>query len=84
MKCKFCDTLMDENTTVCPACGKEQEEIVKEETAPVEEPVSEEIADSEEIVEAIEDTEELVDIPVEKKKSATPLVLSIIAAVLKA
>lgn len=81
MKCKFCDTLMDENTTVCPACGKEQEEIVKEETAPVEEPVSEEIADSEEIVEAIEDAEELVYIPVEKKKSATPLVLSIIAAV---
>lgn len=30
MKCKFCDAELEEGQTVCPECGKEQEEPVKE------------------------------------------------------
>ena len=33
MKCKYCQAELEENTTLCPVCGKEQEEPAVDETA---------------------------------------------------
>ena len=42
MKCKFCNAELEENITVCPACGKSQEDPVEETAAQVAEEVQEE------------------------------------------
>lgn len=39
MKCKFCNTLVEENEAFCPVCGKELTDIVKQEVQTVEESV---------------------------------------------
>lgn len=80
MKCKFCEALMDENTTVCPVCGKEQEETANEGTVDVE------VVPVEEGIEEIESADIIPDMEPEgteekRKKSVAPLVLSIVAAV---
>lgn len=43
MKCKYCQTELEEGITLCPACGKEQEEAA----APMEETPAEQIAEPE-------------------------------------
>ena len=51
MKCKFCSAELEENTVLCPACGKSQEETVPEE------PIAEETEEKETAVEEIAEEE---------------------------
>ena len=62
MNCKFCDELLEEGVTVCPACGKEQEETEDFEIE-VEETEDELVEETEEVDE-IEEDEDEVDQPV--------------------
>ncbi len=85
MICKFCNAEVEEDQRICPVCGKE---LIEEPTPDTEVPVQEEpvvaVADQE-IDEDLPEQEEPEVVPEDEpkpKKSATPLVLSIIAAVL--
>ena len=61
MKCKFCFADMDEESVVCPACGKNQEEALVEEQSLVEETVEE---SAEEVTEeVIAEEEEVAEKP---------------------
>lgn len=48
MECKYCQHTLDEGSTICPSCGKDNAEKVIEETVAVEETVTEETAPAEE------------------------------------
>ena len=78
MNCKFCDALLEEGVTVCPNCGKEQEEVV--ETTPEIEP--EEIMEETPILESEEIAQELPEeqetIPAKKGSKWWQIVLSCI------
>lgn len=50
-KCKFCEAELEEESTLCPQCGKDNAELTEEEQTPAETP-----ADEEELTEA-EETE---------------------------
>ena len=96
MKCKFCFAELDEDVTVCPACGKE---LTEAEEAPVEaaaeeteETLVEETEETEEVSvdELIEETTALLEetdeetaeeVPVKKKSKALKIVLAAVAGV---
>ena len=60
MNCKFCGAELEENASVCPACG-----VAVEKTAPVEEVISvEEVAPVEEVT----PVEEVAPVKKEKKR----------------
>lgn len=39
MNCKYCNAELEEGSTVCPACGEDNQDFTPVETAPLEEPV---------------------------------------------
>ncbi len=97
MICKFCNAELEEEQRFCPSCGKEliEEQTPAENVEQIpdaEVPAQEELADTvaaQEIVETptgdLTDGEEPAPVPeaeIKPKKSAAPLVLSIVAAVL--
>ena len=84
MNCKFCNAEMDENLTVCPECGKEQEAQTEQ---PVEETIQEtavEIQEPAAVQEAPADKEVVKPQKREKKekKNPWPLILGISGAVM--
>ena len=72
MNCKFCGAQLEENVTVCPACGEALEEVAPvEETAPVEEVTPVEEAAPVEEVAPIEETAPVEEVaPAKKEKKA--------------
>lgn len=61
MNCKFCDALLEEGVTVCPNCGKEQEEAVEVAAEMPETEIAEELPEiQEEILEELPVIEEAV------------------------
>ena len=68
MKCKYCQAEMEENVTICPACGKEQETGAAAEVETVEEVVTEEVAVEE--IPAAEEAPETEETPVAEETPA--------------
>ena len=87
MNCKYCQAPLEEESTVCPVCGKEQDALIPEETPeiPAEE-ISEETAVIEE-TEAPEETEEAeaseeAAKPAPKKKTWVKVTAAVLCVVL--
>lgn len=94
-KCKYCGAELEEEVTLCPACGKdnevqEQEQTAAEETVTVpvaqnEEAEAAEKAEEAETAEEAEETEEAKEVSAEfdKSQTATPkkIALSVVAIV---
>ena len=79
MKCKFCFADMDEESVVCPACGKNQEEALVEEQSLVEETVEE---SAEEVTEeVIAEEEEAAAKPKKKMSKGLKIALAIVGGV---
>ena len=76
MKCKFCFAEFEEELTVCPACGKSQEETLEEDQLIVE---TEETAEAEEAVEEV--TEEAPAVKEKKKPKTWQIVLAVAGGV---
>ena len=95
MVCKFCDAEIEDELSVCPCCGKmlndenAPAEVVSQEESTLEEIAETDILPVEETAQeipmevSVEPAADVIEQPAQSpKKSAAPLVLSIIAAVL--
>ena len=81
MKCKYCQAELEEGVTLCPVCGKEQQELPAEEAAA--EAVAEEVAVEEAAVEAAPAEEKPETAEIKEGIKATPgkIALAIAAGV---
>ena len=86
MNCKYCQAPLEEESAVCPACGKAQEELIPEETPemPAEEmEIAEEtpLAEETEVSEECEASDEATK-PASKKKAWLKITAAVLCVVL--
>lgn len=80
MNCKYCNAELPEEVTLCPVCGKEQEEVV-EETAATEEIVAEETVAEAATEEAVPEAEEAPEAEAAPAKASTKKTTTAVIAI---